>query len=368
MSVAGEGSSKSQRQLSRVWLVVFGVVFAFSAGEIAFRFAGNEAGYVPAHSGSFERVDRFQAIQSFQADAEGMFRANPGHGWSADTIVNSDGFRSIPFEPSPTGSPSVLFVGDSFTWGASASPLTESFVDLVAREGLVCFNGGIPGTDPAQYALVAERYTPRLRPDVVAAVMYLGNDIHRDLLPVLPHQPPWYVTNAGWLSGFDHERKPLASAEESYAYHVSRSNRIGSENLGICRNTLRKLLTQSAVGSLLWAEYWASPAPDPEESWTAKERSSRKLERAVATRQCLDRIRQAATSVGARFELFLIPVRPDLENSLNRVDGNILLFQGYDPQVPNSLTAEHYEPAPGLHFNNRGHRAYADFLLENLEF
>ena len=59
-----------------------------------------------------------------------------------------------------------MFLGDSYTWGSSARPITESFVDLVKRAGYCTFNFGIPGTDPCQYAALAEKWLPLLHPGV----------------------------------------------------------------------------------------------------------------------------------------------------------------------------------------------------------
>jgi len=52
----------------------------------------------------------------------------------------------------------ILFLGDSFTWGASAKPITNCFVDIVTRRGYLTFNTGIPGTGLNQYVYIAEKY------------------------------------------------------------------------------------------------------------------------------------------------------------------------------------------------------------------
>jgi hypothetical protein len=60
-----------------------------------------------------------------------------------------------------------FFLGDSFTWGASAEPISKCFVDLVGNAGYLIFNTGIPGTKPNQYTYIAEKYIPILKPDFV---------------------------------------------------------------------------------------------------------------------------------------------------------------------------------------------------------
>ena len=76
----------------------------------------------------------------------------------------------------------------------------------------------------------------------------------------------------------------------------------------------------------------------------------------------------AARDAGARFRLFLIPVRPSLRHRGNETEGNRLLFRGFDPAIPPSRGEDQYEDPPGLHWNDDGHAAaYARFVLELLE-
>ncbi|HWB63866.1 MAG TPA: SGNH/GDSL hydrolase family protein, partial [Chitinophagales bacterium] len=113
--------------------------------------------------------------------------------------VNEDGFRSIAFKNYHTKRKKILLLGDSFAWGHSAKPLTNSFADLLLAKGYVVYNTGISGADPAQYLAIAKKYIPLLKPDYVVVNFFMGNDIEHSKRWVLPYHPIFYDTNAGNL-------------------------------------------------------------------------------------------------------------------------------------------------------------------------
>jgi lysophospholipase L1-like esterase len=80
----------------------------------------------------------------------------------------------------------VLVIGDSFAygWGVNAG---ESWPDLLERDlEIEVLNLGSPGSSPAQYAGVAERAVPLLRPDLVIVAVLQADD----LLQCSMEQPP----------------------------------------------------------------------------------------------------------------------------------------------------------------------------------
>jgi hypothetical protein len=92
--------------------------------------------------------------------------------------LNADGFRSVPFNAQCKGKKKVLLIGDSFAYGFSARPITESFYDKLLMNGkYLVYNGGITSTDPVQYLQVARRYIPEIKPDYVLVSFFMGNDI-----------------------------------------------------------------------------------------------------------------------------------------------------------------------------------------------
>ena len=92
-------------------------------------------------------------------------------------VINQDGFRGNDFKYVQTQATKIFLAGDSFTWGATAEPVTNSFASLLQAAGYYIYNAGIPGTGPAQYQQLVEKYVPLLKPDAVAVCLYAGNDL-----------------------------------------------------------------------------------------------------------------------------------------------------------------------------------------------
>ncbi len=158
---------------------------------------------------------------------------------------NQDGFRSIPFKNYNTRQLKVLIIGDSFVYGMDAHPFQNSFTDLLLSKGYLVYAAGIPGTDPAQYAAIAQEYIPLLKPDVVINCFYAGNDFmkyEREPDAARPHE---HLTNAGLLAS-----NPLGkylSANEAYRFYLSLCTFPDERNLWF-----DKLCARSAIGTLVW--------------------------------------------------------------------------------------------------------------------
>lgn len=125
----------------------------------------------------------------------------------------------------------------------SAKPYYNSFTDILLARGYLVYSAGIPGTDPAQYAAIAKKYVPILKPDMIIVCFYPGNDLlpfPREPLPLRPHE---HMTNAGFFESAP-EGKYL-DAHEAYSYYrkliTIPSN---SANYGFWSST--------AITSLVW--------------------------------------------------------------------------------------------------------------------
>jgi len=251
----------------------------------------------------------------FITNDKGFWTANP-----TAIGVNSEGFRSPEFDEPAGGRPTILFAGASYTWGYSAEPLSNSFVDLVRDAGYRTLNLGIPASQSFLQADIAEYYIPELKPDVVGFMFALDNRIfHR--LHLQPGHPFYYVTSAGWLNGYRADGTPL-SLEEAHRY-----------NLELVSNP--------------------RPAPDPDEA-------------EAITRDAIARIRAAADLVGAEVLIYVIPINPDTDYH-GIVNQAVHRFSDLDLLVPAGLTKDHYVFKPDPHFNNEGHRLYADYVVETLQ-
>lgn len=78
-------------------------------------------------------------------------------------------------EPAP-----VVFIGDSFTYGADV-PFDAGFVDRVRKAMPGTVNLGCGGNGPITALAALQEYGPRLRPPVVVWGYYEGNDLTKDI-------------------------------------------------------------------------------------------------------------------------------------------------------------------------------------------
>ncbi len=328
---------------------IFVVVLLLPTVLVLLELLLREAGVQPSFSFPCP-VKELEIYNKFYTDGEGIFRANPDFPWQKECEVNSEGFRTPEFAEPVAGGRTVMFLGDSFTWGITAKPINHCFVDRVRAAGYRAVNLGIPGTGPNQYAVLAEHYVPRIKPDIVATVIYLRNDISHYPDPMVPNHNLYHITNAGWLwgfDGFDTEMKPI-SAEEAYAQAFGKS---------YSKAYMRHLAGKTVLGSRVWMFF------DHSTPFKLGPNISHRTDYAIEAIQTIRRISQEH---GAHFMLFIIPVNPILERKWNQLDIHLPLFADFNPLVPKGLTAMHYEALPGDHFNNTGHALYADFILEHI--
>lgn len=337
--------------VSKLLLVVTSSAVMLIISELGLRLAGFPVGYLE----SATMVEQLEVYPSFVTDDEGVFKANPNYDWPSEYRINSDGFRSIELVYHDRPPPRVVFLGDSFTWGASAEPITESFADRVAGQGYVVYNLGVPGTDPVQYAFLAEKYVPLLKPDVVAVMLCMSNDL-RAPMPMVPNKNLFHVTNAGWLYAFNANGK-FMTAQEAYEHYVRLQTDLSfavSKGRSI-KGRLRPFFLRSALGSQAWffvRDLRISLIPADE------------CHSANPARPYLERIKRVSSEHGAEFILFLIPTHP--QTTRMGIGTKQAYFGGLDPKVPDSLTVEDYMTLPNGHFNNSGHRKFAEFVLRVL--
>lgn len=355
--------SGDSRFFSNIILLLFSAIITLFLAETALRLIGKKPGYVPRYS-RFKIVQRLEVDSSFYTDAEGVFKANPNYPkWTDDIYINSEGFRSREFDdPQPMRKLKILFLGDSFTWGSSARPITNCFVDLLEQAGFAAYNTGIPGTAPQQYAYLAEKYAPLLKPDIIAVMFYLGNDFIPPR-PIRPFKNLYHVTNAKFLYAFD-EKGNYMTPQQAYEYYLAKNNAARAaeqayDNTFTAR--LRTMFMKTVVGTYVWvsgAKIKRGLLADSDNN-----NSSKNYEH---VRQYLLRIKQAAENVNAHFMLFVIPVHPRKENFYNSVAHHREFLQEFDAYIPDFLLESDYMELPNSHFNNSGRRKYADFIAASL--
>jgi lysophospholipase L1-like esterase len=317
-------------------LATASLVLTCAVAEVALR----RLGYQPA-ARYFSIVEHVQWTPSFIGFPDGTFRANPRWSWDSIAGVNQDGFRGTPLQPASAVHTSIMLIGDSFVWGASAKPLSNSFADLLAADGFQVFNLGIPGTGPTQYRALAERYVPQVKPDYVIVVLYLGNDI-KPPDPLTPNHPLYYVTNAGWLQAHSPAGRPL-TVEQAYRSFI-----------GVSRlDAVRSLATRSALATFLYRKIRrarrSAPAPAADQIEYARNQ--------------LQAIQQTAQSVGSQFGLVILPAYGKGCEMITNVQGVPRPLQDF-PTIASDLPAQTFGPAPDCHIDNEGHRLVAAKIEE----
>ncbi|MCX6583942.1 MAG: hypothetical protein NT166_27515 [Candidatus Aminicenantes bacterium] len=287
---------------------------------------------------------KFKSYNRLYTDSEGIFKANPEYfSHSKNNPINRDGFRGNPFEYVDTPRAKLLLIGDSFTWGSTARPLTNCFADLLQQAGYYVYNGGIPGVDPQQYALIAKKYTPILKPDVVAVCLYLGNDVRSSPLIMQPNKNLYYFTNFGNLLGYDDNGNFFKDAQEAFLYFKNRK-------CGHCTDPWSYFLFKTVVGKAIYKilHHHQPVKFDPSRQWVTK---------------ALAEIQETCRLNSSRLMIFIIPV-PSRNTPKNKIiEKSLDLFKEFQYYYPGDFQKSDYRLPPDCHFNNSGHRKYADFIL-----
>jgi len=288
-------------------------------------------------------------FNAFYTDSEGIFKANPEFDFNSledyrGVSINSNGFRGNEFKHVESDNTRLLLIGDSFTWGLTAVPISHSFADLIQSAGYYIYNAGIPGTDPLQYAKVAAKYISLIKPDIVAVCLFLGNDFRPCPHPVIPNRNLYYLTNLGWIRGYDDGREYFKNAVEAFEY-------LNKKKCGRCDNIIDYLMYKTVVGGVLYnglhkaSHLKSSKNPD----WVI---------------DSLNEIKKISEINKSEFLIFLIPI-------LLRNKGNCSchLRKGLRFPIdlkyycPGNFTSSDYCSPPDGHFNNMGHRKFADFMI-----
>lgn len=341
----------------------FGVLVILTVIEMLLRSWGHVPGYLDMGHQPFMPLpegESFRLSQEYFTDSTGTWRALPdSFRHRSGYQINAHGFRTPAFGPADSGRTRLLLIGDSFTWGGNAEPITQGFADLVREAGYDAVNLGIPGADPAQYELLADRFVPELKPDAVAVFFYMANDVLYFERPIVPNRPLFYITQLGWLNPYL-GTSYLPDLEATYQYYLD-SYQIPTDGI------FGRICSWTVLGSRLWQLNLKMGWVSRKGTVDADDVQMRKLQAAgpVATHQHLQAIRSRCQQAGIPFFLFVIPVHTDLES--NPTDLYPGLFDGMQPFVPGHLERADYNEWPDGHFNNEGHRKYAQFVLQTLK-
>ncbi|MGE0636392.1 MAG: SGNH/GDSL hydrolase family protein [Bacteroidia bacterium] len=272
--------------------------------------------------------------------------------------INTDGFRSIAFKGYSSSNKKILLLGDSFTWGHSTSGKFNSFADELLAKGYVVYNTGISATDVAQYLAIARTYIPLLKPDVVIVNFFLGNDVTYYKREVKPFTPLIFPTNAGNLIACP-QGKYFEDVKEAYLLNLHQWQ------IPVDDNILNKLMAKTIITTLLWrvlakleiVNYGLSDI-----GMYYHEAEKRKYKKPYSDIE-LRQIKEIAEQNGARFILSSIPEVYTYTFKTKRNFPDV--FENLD-YIEMKVTRDDYKLDDG-HFNNKGHKRYADFLMQEIE-
>ncbi len=271
--------------------------------------------------------------------------------------INTDGFRSVEFKQYGNSKPKILLIGDSFTWGHSATLKSGSFADIMLARGYTVYNCGISGTDVAQYLAVAQKYIPLLKPDVVIVNFFLGNDINYFKREVKPYVNAFFPTNAGNLMACPHGTY-FKDMHEAYCFNLQLYEIAEDENM------FNYVMSKSVITTLMWKILLKAGIVN----YGAQVRNYFNVNEKIKYDKpyCnteLTVLKSIAGQNNARLILSSIPeVYRFTFNTKKDFPG---LFEGLE-YVEMEVTKEDYKLDDG-HFNDRGHTRYADFLIRQIE-
>lgn len=328
-------------------ILAFNVIFTFSLLlllEIALRVFGFQPGGKEVTSFNFMEVDSVYLTNEFNADSLGITKANPLYPWDSAFEINQLGFRTneLDYILNKPKSKRLLLIGDSFTWGLTATPITKCFADLLDSTDFAVFNSGIPTVGPNQYLKIAEQLIPVLEPELVAVFFYIKNDLFPKRIPLKPYQVAYYKTNAGIFSAYVNGDY-IESPNEAYQYYKNIFYKSFSSKK-VLSPIVNWLLKNSVVCYKFYNLYRNLKYTTPDQVGTAY-------------LYYLNEIKAISDQYGSKFKLFIIP------DNGKHIDTT--LFPGLSPMIPKNLEDNDYE-SDG-HFNNKGHRKFFKYVFSQIQ-
>lgn len=278
--------------------------------------------------------------------------------------INSSGYKSIEFR-AHSSKKRVMMLGDSFAWGWQAKCRVDCFSDLLLARGFEVYNTGMSATDAPQYMAIARKFVPLVKPDVLVANIYLGNDIMYFKQKLLPYQTHIYPTNAGYLPPCP-RGVSLPSADSSYRFVLN------AVSIPKNANWFNQICYHSSLATLIWRSL-QNFLP---ETWT-KDKGRVAFEEMAENKKMeypyindeMKELRMLCTENGTRLIICIIPnfyISANKKMETYYVNYYPRLFENEIYYEPHNILKEDYSHAGDGHFNDAGHKKYADFLEQLL--
>lgn len=342
-------SEKTKRRIFQVCFVLFACIII----ETVLRVMGYRPGDISPNWLNFKPVEKLEINTAFYVNHDALMVARSGDIQFKPGEVNNDGFRSPDFSVRDSTKKKLLLIGDSFTWGFSATPVADSsFADIIRNEtNYEVYNTGIPTADPVQYAAIAEKYVPELKPDVVFVMFFMGNDLMKENRELKPDSMFFYFTNAGCLQA-DIDGKHFPTAQAAYNYITNEKYYIGKN-----ASLWQRLISKSALLSRLYAIRFRI---------TEKQEFEHNRLNTSLTKQYLSRIKNTCIQNQATLRFVLIPEIKEADHSVSKMQERYAdLFSDNelaDHWMIPQCRKKYFNDYPDAHLNNAGHRFYAEYL------
>ena len=319
------------------------------AAELTLRLMG-----LAPHPAQFPFVDRLEVRNDYICDEKGIAKLNPAADFPEGVSINKEGFRDQDFaEQLASDRPRIMFVGDSFTYGVSASPITNCFADRIETCGYTAFNFGVPGVGPEQYAAVVEKYLPIVKPDMLAVMVFLGNDVNWFPWKLQPYQLPFHSTNVGQIYAYDKNGNRMTAAQAYKYYYGGLWMRF---EYCARKSVLLSVLGHKCIGlrnRILMSHY----------------RHGQQTDAPDINQYAIDsfrRIDTLARSQGVPCRFFIIPTKPSTRHGLNRYENVKYVFEGLEA-VHEEFGDENYAAGGDVHLNNAGHEKMKRLVQRTFE-
>ena len=274
-----------------------------------------------------------------------------------DRPFNEEGFRSITFKNIDTKKKKILLLGDSFTYGASASPIHNSFADYLLSKGFLIYNTGISGVDPAQYYAITKKYLPVLDPDIVILNFCIGNDMMLFDRKPNKNEPLEHITNAGYI--YSNPEGKYLNTQEAYNYYLKFIKIPDSENI---------IFRKTAIGTKAWSILFNQNKvriPEFEQYLEAQKKTeNNKIE---VTKKYLTQIIELCNDKNIPLIISLIPdINSHNHNESKFVvikDSSVIeLFKDLKYYYPENFEEDDFVGNGDFHFNNKGSLKYGQYL------
>lgn len=350
-------SEKMKRLLFQFLFVVVACLLI----EIVLRFMGYQPGDMKPKWLNFHPVDSLVVEHSFYVNQYGLVVADPNdkqHSFHLNPKINSEGFRSPEFLQHDTTKKKILFIGDSFTWGFSAEPVWDScFTDRIRNEtAYEVYNTGIPTADPPQYAEIARRYIPQLKPDMVFVMFFMGNDLMKYDRKIIPDSSFFYFTNAGCIEA-NIDDQHFTTPQAAYKYVTDEKYYLGKS-----KNSFEKLISKSSLLSRLYSIQFRIQE---------KLHYENLRKNTAITKKYLSEIKYVCEESSVDFKFVFIAEIKEADMKVEELKekyADLLL----DAELKNDwlipqCRKQYFKPYPDSHLNNEGHRFYANFLKDYLK-